>query len=195
MTIVIIHGTYGNHQGNWFPWLAAQLRLLGHVVEIPQFPTPKKQSLKSWKNVFNRQFKTVQPDMVLVGHSLGAGFILNLLEQSSHPVLATFFVCGFIGKIGLAAFDVLNESFVCREFDWDKIRRNMGKAHLLGSDNDPYVSLAKLEELANKLQIPFTLIAGGEHLNTESGYTEFPLLLEQMQNTLEDKSVIINRDY
>jgi uncharacterized protein len=188
MKAIIIHGSYGNPNENWYPWLAKELTELAYEVASPQFPTPTGQSLQSWQKIFDNQFRSVQSDMVLIGHSIGAGFILNLLEQSSKPVIATFLVCGFIGNLDLPKFDLVNQSFVCRDFDWQKIRHNMGKAYIFASDNDPYVPLAKSEELADKLQIPVILVPGAGHINAEAGYTKFPLLLEHIQTLLTERS-------
>ena len=38
--IFIIHGTEGYPEENWFPWLKKELEQKGHIVFVPQFPTP-----------------------------------------------------------------------------------------------------------------------------------------------------------
>jgi predicted alpha/beta hydrolase family esterase len=44
--IFIIHGSYGNPDENWFPWLKKELEQEGHKVFVPKFPTPEDQSLR-----------------------------------------------------------------------------------------------------------------------------------------------------
>lgn len=182
--VIIVHGTGGKPEGNWFPWLKTALIARGQEVIVPRLPTILGQSLKSWKRAFYNEVGQIQPNMILIGHSVGAGFVLNLLEESKCPVIASFFVCGFLGKLDLPSYDVLNESFVCHDFNWQKICQNYGSCCVINSDNDPYVPLAKGEELAQKLKVPLTLLPGAKHINAEAGYTSFPFLLERMESCL-----------
>lgn len=51
-------------------------------------------------------------------------------------------------------------------------------------NNDPYVPQAVLQDLALKLAVTPTIIPQGGHLNQRSGYGEFPLLLEKIQDLI-----------
>ena len=48
MSIVLIHGVYGNPDENWFLWVKDKLAKMGYTVFAPQFPTPENQTVKSW---------------------------------------------------------------------------------------------------------------------------------------------------
>jgi predicted alpha/beta hydrolase family esterase len=48
-------------------------------------------------------------------------------------------------------------------------------------DNDPYVSRDALADLAQQLGVTPVIIPGGGHLNSDSGYSQFPQLLEIVQ--------------
>ena len=50
--IIIIHGSYGNPNENWFPWLKSELKKLKCNVFVPKFPTPENQSLESGSRDF-----------------------------------------------------------------------------------------------------------------------------------------------
>lgn len=184
--VVIIHGAYGSADENWFPWLRDRVLELGHEALVPSFPTPDGQSLASWIEVFAQQVGPLTPDTILVGHSLGPGFILNLLERTEVSIRGTFIASGFLGNLGLPDFDKVNETFVCREFDWEKIRRNAGKVHVYNSDSDPYVPLDKGVELAGNLGVELTVIHNGGHLNSAGGFTTFPQLLSDLKDLLGD---------
>lgn len=81
MNVFIFHGTMGKPESNWFPWLARELKVLGIEVFVPKFPTPKGQNLENWLKIFAPYQKYVDQDSVFVGHSMGPGFFLRLLEM------------------------------------------------------------------------------------------------------------------
>jgi predicted alpha/beta hydrolase family esterase len=183
--VVIIHGTYGSPEENWFPWLANSIKQYGHNAIVPKLPTPEDQSLMNWSNSFKQQVGELTENMVLVGHSLGPGFILNLLERSKFKVLGTFLVSAFIGELGNDDFDSLNKSFVCRDFNWSTIAKNCGETHIYNSDNDPYVPLSKGEEIANNIHADLTIIKKGGHINAKAGFRKFPLLYNDIIKLLK----------
>jgi uncharacterized protein len=186
--IVIVHGTGGDPEENWFPWLAEEVRKRGHRAILPTFPTPEGQELDRWLAVLEEEVGELTPDTVLVGHSLGAGFILRALERSDAKVAATFLVSGFVGELGQEGFDPLNAPFFRDEFDWDRIQGSSSVFQAyLGSD-DPYVPRAKGEEVAAFLGIPLIVIDGGGHLNTAAGFTTFEQLLDDMSPILESSA-------
>jgi uncharacterized protein len=179
--IFIIHGSYGSPDENWFPWLKAEIEALGCNVYVPKFPTPKNQSLKSWMKTFEKYEKYLDEDSIIIGHSIGAAFILNILEKRASKVKAVFFVAGFTGSLGNPEFDDLNKTFADKDFDWQKIRKNCRKFCIFHSDNDPYVPMTKAEEIGKALKVKPIIFKGAGHFNKASGYTEFELLLNEIK--------------
>ena len=178
--VIISHGTLGHPGRAWFPWLAAQLQELGIEVVLPHYPTPEEQSLESWLAAFREAAAELRSDDILVGHSLGAVFSLRLLEHYRLPIKGTFLVAAFAGPIGNLRFDALNTTFVEAPFDWAAIRDCAGVLKSYSSDNDPFVPLSLGLELAAYLNIKAEIIPNGGHLIANSGYAEFPLLLNEI---------------
>jgi len=179
---IIIHGTYGNPDENWLPWLKIELEKIGYQVYVPTFPTPENQNLKAWLKVIEDLHNNIGAQTILIGHSVGASFILSILESLNLPVRAAFLVSGFLGLLNNEEFDNLNKEFVNRKFDWDKIKRNVQEIHLYHSNNDPYVPIEKAYELATNLGIEPIIIKNGGHFNETAGYREFPRLLLDIKN-------------
>ena len=177
MNFFIIHGVYANPEANWFPWLKTELEKRGFEVIVPKFPTPLDQSLESWFRIFSNYESKVNEETVLIGHSLGAAFILNYLEKTSKKIKAAFFVAGF-HKLLNSSYDEINKTFVDKEFDWEKIKNNCNKFYVFASDNDEHIPLETSQELARNLNAELNIVHNGGHLNAKSGFTSFPILLD-----------------
>lgn len=179
--IFIIHGVEGHPGENWFPWLQRELEVLGHRVIVPQFPTPERQTLSDWLVVFEKYKEFLTPETVVVGHSLGAAFLLNIIEK--YPVKAAFFASGFAEKAG-NHFDPSMATFSQKAFDWEKIKNNCKNFVIFHGDNDPYIKLQKAHELAGILGVEVNVIKNGGHFNLAAGYDKFEALLEKMKPLL-----------
>lgn len=182
--IIIIHGTGGNPEGNWFPWLKYKLEKLGCNVFVPRFPTPHNQSLENWLKVFKDYEQYLDESTIVVGHSLGPAFLLTVIENSPRQLKAAFFVAGFLKKLNRPEFIESNKTFVERPFDWAKIKSNCKEFYVINSDNDPYVPLEKGEELAERLGTKLIVLKDAGHINKESGYTQFEFLYEMIKRIL-----------
>tara|TARA_Y100000310_G_scaffold291208_1_gene318992 strand:+ start:2570 stop:3130 length:561 start_codon:yes stop_codon:yes gene_type:complete len=182
--VFIIHGTEGNPEGNWFPWIKGELEKLGHIVFVPKFPTPEGQSLNSWLDTFENYINKINEDTVFVAHSLGPAFVLNVLERIDKKVKACFFVSGFISLLGNEHYDNLNRSFIDKEFDWKKIKKNCNKFIVINSKDDPYVPFEEGKKLADRLNAEFIALDKAGHINTEFGFDKFEMLLEEIKKEL-----------
>lgn len=180
---ILIHGSYGYPEENWFPWLSSRLNELGHEVIIPKFPTPENQELDIWMEILDEYIEDIDEETIFVAHSLGPSFIFSVLEKIDVKVKACFFIAGFVGLLGLE-IDSICKSFVGKEFDWNKINGNCEKFVLMASDNDPYVPIEKGEFLAEKLNTDLKIITGAGHFNEIAGYKEFEELLKEIKKII-----------
>jgi predicted alpha/beta hydrolase family esterase len=180
MRVLVLHGSKGNAEGNWFPWLKARCRERGVPCLIPQFPTPFDQNLENWRREFRASAGPLEPDDILIGHSLGAPFALRLLEESPVAIRRAVLVCGFIRPLGIPQFARLNLTFVRPPFNWHTVRKSAKEFVCLAGDNDPYVPPSFSNELAGALGTEEVQVKGGGHLNAEFGFTELPLILDYL---------------
>lgn len=177
----IFHGTCGWPERNWFPWLKDRLMEIGIRTIVPRLPTPEGQSVANWRAAIAAYMADIGPQTLLIGHSSGANFILHLLETLERPVAHAVLVGMPIAQTGIADIDALNESFFNHAFAWDKITANSKGFSLWHGDDDPYVALSQAQEAARRLGAPLAVVRGGGHLNQDSGYTEFPEILDLLK--------------
>lgn len=175
--VIIVHGTGGHPEENWFPWLKQELLSKGFQVHIPHLPDGNPLSLENWRDAFKAYEYALGKDCIVVGHSLGAAFLLSILGD--FEAKAAFFVAPAWGKTNNEFTPAMAPIADC-PFEWDQIRRNCKEFHIFHADNDPYLPLERAETLSRHLQCDVTVIPGAEHFNTASGYTEFPQLLEEI---------------
>lgn len=180
----IFHGTGAGKYDHWFPWLKNKLEENGVEVCRPEFPTPEDQTLENWLEILDEQEMEIDENTVLIGHSLGAVFILNLLNRRDLDIESAFLISAWTGLLGDEDFDEWNSTFQDQDFDFEKVRNNCDSFYQWHSDSDPYVPLEKGAELAENINSNFELKAGAGHFNTESGYTEFPELWKKVEELI-----------
>lgn len=185
MRVIIIHGTNGSPDENWLPWLADKIRSTGNEVVIPTFSTPEGQNLDNWRVAFAEQTGELTESTILVGHSMGVGLILRLLESSKVPIAGSFLVSGFVSTLGDDFFDPLVKSFFQKPFDWKRIKQNAGKAFVYHGTDDPYVPTSHADEIAKELGVKPHMIPEGKHLSAEGGFTELEPLWKDLQPLLD----------
>jgi len=183
---IIIHGTGGSPDGNWFPWMKGKLESIGMKTYVPRFPLEEQQNLTNWMNEFDKYRQFLSQDTIMIGHSLGPGFIFNVLEKIDFKIRAAFLVSPFIGLLNNgspsnAYFNNLNKTFVDKDFNFKKIKDNCQKFYIYYGDDDPYVPCEKPEYLIKELRADYRIIKNGGHLNAEFGYTEFEMLFEDIK--------------
>lgn len=185
--IFLFHCSGGSPESHWYPWLKRALEKRGDEVIIPTFPIgPHEQTFDNWLKVLEPH-KEKLDGSVLIGHSLGAPFILDVLNEWRPHVRATILVAGFVGALG--GVDEPNlDDFAERKLDWNRIRSCAERFIVIHGDDDPIVPLQKARELGRLLGTGTEplIIAGGGHLRGADGYVAFPKLLELI-DTLTEK--------
>lgn len=182
-TAFIFHCSGGSPYIHWYPWLKRHLKELGVNVHAPQFPRYQEQTRENW-------LKTLEPlqaelnDAILIGHSLGVPFIINILNDWNIQAKGAFLVAGFTGPLETDHGEPNVREFAEREFDWEKIRARCRQFELLASDNDQLVPLEKTKELAENVHGNLTIIPDGGHFQAQKGWVQFPELLEKIRQLI-----------
>ncbi|MCB9813155.1 MAG: alpha/beta hydrolase [Pseudomonadales bacterium] len=195
MKFLILHGTFGSRDGNWFPWLDQELVKLKQEVIRPQMPVdnyevaekeleqtgdyiPKNQTLKNWFTYFESDVldKVKNEKFIVVCHSLSPAFVLNMVSKFDVNLDSAIFVSPFIQNLGVPIFDQINSDFYNEKFNFDNIKKIIPVSYSLISENDPYVTKEIAIDFANKINSSKIFVKGGGHMG--GVFTEFPLVLE-----------------
>lgn len=182
----IFHGVWGYPEENWFPWLGKELSKKSINVYIPQFPTPEDQTLDNWFRVFQDYSDYFNENSILIGHSLGTVFILNLLQKINFKIKGAFLVAPFQDFLNHKEIDPLIVTFIHKNFNWKKIKSNCEQIFLYYSDDDPYIPLEQPRTVATNLGTQnLKVFHQAGHFNSPAGYSNFPELLNDISSVLD----------
>lgn len=177
--VLILHGTDGHSQENWFPWIKRELERESYKVWVPNLPRSEKPNILRYNDFIFPKWK-FDSNSIIVGHSSGAVAALGLLQELPDNIVINkaFLVAGFIGNLDWDALDELAQFTL----DWQKIKTKAKKFVLIHSDDDPYVPLEHGKKLKKYLNGELIIVPGQKHfsVNTDSKYTQFPELLEKI---------------
>lgn len=180
-TAIILHGTLGSPDGNWFKWLKSELENKGLEVWLPQLPHAEQPSLNDWYTFIQKECPfAINEDTLIVGHSSGAILALIIAQNNMEKVGAIVDVSVFHDNSlqwepNSKLFDV--------KFDWQAIQQGTNKLLFVHSDNDPYVPLDQAQYVATNCAAELVLVPSQGHFNLEKSedYRQFPMLLGIMK--------------
>lgn len=175
----IIHGTLGNPNENWFPWLTEKLMSAGKEVIIPHFPGAEDQNYDNWSKLLMYYYDLglVNEDTVFICHSIAPIFICKFLVKNKIEVKALISVSGFNAILN-NELDELNKTFLMEEKELIKVEKYIKYIYCFYSDNDPYIPRDELEKFIYILKGGKCLVKGAGHFNLDSNYKEFPQMIE-----------------
>jgi len=171
---IIIHGSFGSKDGNWFPWLKNELK--DKDVEVPQMPVGVgNQNFENWSKVLDTL--NINENTTIIAHSIAPIFVCKYLITNKIKVKKLIFVCGFNNYLGIDPdFDAVNKPMFIDNFE--DIKEYCSDIVCFYSDNDPYVKFEVEKDFANKISNEQYIIKNGGHINAESGYTKFEEILK-----------------
>ena len=185
MKFLILHGTNGTPNDNWFMWLKGALIGKGYKVWLPQLPHAENPDPKIYTKFLlsNKDFK-LDKETIIIGHSSGAVEILHLLQNlhAKSIIKAAILVSAFNDDLG---WESLSELFKV-PFDFITIKKHCSKFIFLHSDDDPYCPMEGAEYLMEQTGGDLITFEGQGHFNTDlsPSYKQFPELLEIIEEEL-----------
>lgn len=168
---IIFHGTGGNPDIAWYPWISEQLELRGYDVERPFYPDINQEPIAEFlPKVLSSH--TFDENTVLIGHSGGAPLILSILENIEVVIKQAFLVAGYSTLPNTSEEPVLQANY-----NWSKIKTHVKDIYFINSTNDPYGCDDKQgRAMFNKLGGTQIILNDGHFGSPEQEYDTFELL-------------------
>lgn len=177
-TALILHGTSGSSEHNWFAWLKKRLEQSGYQVWCPDLPEPDHPNILRYNQfILSQSTFRFDEESILIGHSSGAVAILGLLQELPEhlQVQASYLIGSFRDDLGQAALSGL---FI-RPFEFSRIKNRSRLWYFLHSDDDPYCPLDHARFLHQQIGGDLIVLAGQKHFSVGTAgerYREFPYL-------------------
>lgn len=173
---IILHGSFGSKDGNWFPWLKTELQNRNKQVFVPQMPVGVgNQNFESWSKELDRL--AVDENTIIIAHSIAPVFVCKYLVQNKIRVKKLIFVCGFNNYLGIDTdYDAVNGPMFFD--DLGDVKNYCNDITCFYSDNDPYVKYDVGKQFADTVADKQIIIKGGGHINAETGFEKFEELLD-----------------
>lgn len=176
----LIHGSFGSPFVNWLPWLRKELRDRSAEVYTPDFPTGiGYQNYENWSKLLQIYLDAglITENTTIFAHSIAPVFICKFLIEHKVRVKKLVFVCGFNNYLGIdAEYDDVNRGMFLENLA--DVKKYCDEIVCFYADNDPYVKYEAEKDFADTIATKQIIIKDGGHFNSESGYREFPELLE-----------------
>ncbi len=183
--VVIVHGANDSrgeafkgkreNQRHWFPWLGKELSKRNVNFSNELYPKDWNPEYSKWKKTFEEN--KIDESTILVGHSLGCGFISRWLSESKKKVKKIILVAPYIlDSPGLpwlkemVNFSLINMSDYCDDLV------------VFYSDNDYPDILESVSYLKEKTNGRFVEFRKAGHFCESNGFEKFPKLLDEINN-------------
>ena len=126
----------------WRDWLVAQLSPNDEYL-APTFPNSANAQYDEWVIYFEKLIPFLRDDAIIIGHSLGAMFLMKYLHQHELPVTLSKLILiagqhGANGNEDVGAFAVISA---------EGVERSATEVHLFHSEDDPVVPYDSLDKI------------------------------------------------
>lgn len=174
---VVVPGWQGSGAGHWQTWLEMQLQADGRETRRPAFADLDRPDLTDWLTALRVTLADLPADgFDVVAHSLGAVLWLHHVaapDDAPRPA-RVLLVAPPAPSTEIAEI----AAFFPPPLDVDAVRHGADGTVLVGGEGDPYLPDGIASAYGVPLKIATTVVAGGAHLNIESGYGEWPAVLD-----------------
>lgn len=171
-SFLILHGLGGSGPGHWQTWLAGRLAAAGERVRYPDLPDADEPHVGAWAEVLHDELAGLEGERMVVCHSLAC----LLWAREAARIAAD----RPAGRVLLVAPPCPRRplpeaaSFYPASLEPAPVAAAARLTRVAGSDDDPYCPAGARRSFAEPLGLPFDLLPGAAHVNTDAGYGPWP---------------------
>jgi serine hydrolase len=172
--VLLLHGWGGSDYPHWQSWLAGEIVKEYGYVKFLRFSNYDEPRLNVWLDELTTALEEFKPDIVIC-HSLANTLWFHLCNTQNIRE---------IQKLYLVAPPSMNcHVEELKEFFPVKSPKNLHAKEtlLITSTNDPYMSVEEAKALQKELGIEMKMLENAGHINSDSGFGEWPWMLEELQ--------------
>lgn len=140
---ILFHGSSSTPNSCWLPSVKQFLGKHGYKVWAPQLPKPEAPDLKI-QLPFVLKDATFNNETIIIGHSSGCPLILGILEKINVKINRAILVAGYARKLEKMKNPISKklekdaEPILQKQYNWNRIRKNVEDIIFINSDNDPW---------------------------------------------------------
>lgn len=184
--IIVVHQWMSGVDGDWRPWLKAELIKLGYEVFVPEMPDIDNPVIEKWVIKLAEMVGIPDQNTYFIGHSIGCQAIIRYLETIKTPIGGAIFVAGWFNLNNLENVQVeeIAKPWIETPIDFERIKNVLPKATLIISDNDPYDCFDENKKAFEKIVTKTIIVPNAGHLSSDEGFTKLPIILDELNNLL-----------
>ncbi len=173
--VLILHGWGGSDFPHWQSWLAGEVAKDYGCVSFLKLSNIDLPDKDEWINELKHELEEFKPNIVIC-HSVANILWFHICNEGKiREVEHLFLVVPPSLKCDIKEL----ESFFPCEIPTKLYAK---KPLLITSTNDPYMTMQEADELQKALNIEMLVLQNAGHINSESGYGEWPWMLETISN-------------
>lgn len=174
--VLILHGWGGSNFPHWQSWLAGEIAKDYGCVSFLKFSNIDLPNKDEWMSELKRELEEFKPNIVIC-HSVANILWFHVCNEGGIKKLDNLFL---VAPPSLKCdIKELKSFFPCQI----PTKLYAKKPLLITSTNDPYMTMQEADELQKALDIEMLVLQNAGHINSDSGYGEWPWMLEEIKNT------------
>lgn len=173
--VLLLHGWGGSDYPHWQSWLAGELAKDYGCVSFLKFSNFDFPNKNEWLLQLIKELEDFNPDIVIC-HSLANILWFHLCNEKKIREVQNLILVS--PPSPECTIKELSSFFPCT-LPASLYAKN---SLLITSTNDPYITKKETQELEEALNIESLVLENAGHINSDSGYGEWPWILEKIKN-------------